>query len=128
MLDGSYQSLYPLEGGAVVLIFWATTCGGSRTVMQDVDNLAFIKAKDRIDFITISLDKAEKQERVVNFIEEEGLTHLKHAFSGNYYDDEAFMLFQPPVVPYFYLIAANGQVVVETSSFRQLEKYLTHSQ
>jgi peroxiredoxin len=125
MLNGSYTSLYAFRGKKVIVVFWATPCRKSRKEIKRINTLAGeMSSRKDVVFLAISLDKAENQEKLSRFIVDNQLNNLKHVFSGNDYDDEAFIVFYPKALPRIYVIDPSGQVVADGGSCKLIKKAL----
>lgn len=117
MLDGSVVPLDELRGKRAVVMFWATTCRYSRTVMERLNNYAKINARRKnFEVIAVSVDKAEKFDEVRQRINLDDLRSMRHAFSGNDIYDEAYMAFDVGVLPKIFVIDARGVVIASGSS------------
>lgn len=125
MLDGGYESTETLRGKTVILIFWATTCTASRSVVERINEIAVKNSKRKdVVFLAISIDKADDVEKLNERIKFGKLTGLKHVFSGNDVYDEAFMAFQLDSLPAVFVIDRSGKIRAGGRSASLAEDYL----
>ncbi len=112
LLDGSYLTTQELRGKTAVVMFWATWCNNSRRAIIRLNDFAKrFRGKDKIVFIAVSIDKNEKFQTLKDRIYYDKLDSFIHAFSGNEAYDEAYLSCRGENLPYFFVIAANGNVI-----------------
>jgi thiol-disulfide isomerase/thioredoxin len=124
LLGGEEQLIDEYQGKPLVLVFWATWCSKSRSVLPRVEQVARrLKAKNQVNFLAVSLDKAKDIAALRGFIKTEKLQSFKHAFSGNEYFDQAYMAFRADRVPTIVIIDAQGKVVATGDDETVVEEY-----
>jgi thiol-disulfide isomerase/thioredoxin len=112
MMDGSEVGLINLQGKKVVLLFWAAWCSASRPVHEDLNDLARKYGGRRdVEFIAVSIDKAEDLQKLQDRIRAGKFFDVKQAFSGNEHLDEAYRAFRVDTLPTVFFIDENGTVV-----------------
>jgi len=117
MLDGSSVALDELRGKNVVVIFWATTCGYARRVMERLNRYLQAHGREKnLEIIAVSVDKAEKLDDVRDRIRFDELYSMRHAFSGNDVQDEAYMAFDVGSLPAVFVISPRGIVLASGGS------------
>ncbi len=119
LLDGDYVPVIETAGRPVAVMFWASWCSGSRSTIDDYEELA--RQYRTLQFVAISLDSADSEQKLRSFIQENDLYTIRHAYSGNKYQDEAAMAFEVDEIPYFYLINTHKQLVYSGGSVGDLE-------
>jgi thiol-disulfide isomerase/thioredoxin len=125
LLDGSQLPLIPDPGRMAVVLFWATWCSRSRYVIEDFEQLAreFASRTD-LDFFAVSIDKNEDFEVLNARIREQDLRTVRHCFSGNDVDDEAFYSFKGHTIPFVVVIDSGGIVRVVTPHVGDVNGFL----
>ena len=117
LFNGGELSTPELRGRGVVLIFWRSSCPHCRRALPEINELLEgLPKNERPLSIAVSIDPASLESEVQDFIKEHRLLAMQHAFSGNGVYDEAFMAFDPPAVPYLYVLDAAGVIIMEGSS------------
>lgn len=125
MLDGEYKTMEEFVGKDVFILFWATWCSHSRSAIEDFDRLAQrYGVNSNYVFLAISVDKAEDLAILKDRIASEDLTHIRHAFSGNDSQDEAFVGYYGTIIPYVVALDRNQIVRLVDKSVSALESYV----
>jgi thiol-disulfide isomerase/thioredoxin len=123
--DGSEVPLSAYRGKNVSIIFWATWCSYSRSIIERYEALArrYSRRAD-MEFIAVSIDKNEDFEVLKGRIQEQGLNSMTHIFSGNDSYDDAFVSLKGKNIPYVVFIDRNGVVRLAEHDIAPLEEYL----
>lgn len=116
MMDGSYQSLDQTNGKERVIIFWADWCAFSGPVIERLSEYVEDHPNPNRAVIAVSLDKNDRFEALKDRISYGKIGNLEHAFSGNAFDDEAYIAFNVRALPHIYVIDAQGKVIAEGHS------------
>jgi thiol-disulfide isomerase/thioredoxin len=125
LLDGTQVPLTPDAGNIHVVLFWASWCPRSRYVVEDYERLAHrLGGHDRLSFFAVSIDKNEDFETLKRRIDSQGLHSIKHCFSGNDVQDEAFLHFNGHTIPFVVVIDSQGVVRVVTPHVDEAEEFL----
>ena len=74
-IDGKEYTLSALKGKVVMLQFTASWCRVCREEMPFIESDIWQKHKDNPDFVLLALDRDEPAERVVQFVENIGITY-----------------------------------------------------
>ena len=124
--DGSEVPLSAYRGKNVNIVFWATWCSYSRSLIERYEELArrYSRRSD-MEFIAVSIDKNEDFEVLKSRIKEQGLKSMTHIFSGNDSYDDAFVNLKGKNIPYVVFIDRNGIVRVAEHDLTPLEEYLS---
>ena len=109
-LDGDYVSLRQYRGKTVVLMFWATWCSRSKTLITELSDYARTHKNPNTEFIAVSIDRFDRLSTLKNMIYLQGLDGVKHAFSGNDVRDEAYVSFRMIAIPTIVIIGPDGVV------------------
>jgi hypothetical protein len=126
LLDGSQVPLTPDAGNTHVVLFWATWCPRSRYVVEDYEQLAHrFGGRPHLSFFAVSIDKNEDLETLKGRIDSQDLHSMRHCFSGNDVQDEAFVHFKGHTIPFVVVIDARGVVRVVTPHVGDVESFLT---
>jgi thiol-disulfide isomerase/thioredoxin len=124
--DGSEVPLSAYRGKNVCIIFWATWCTYSRSMIERYENLARrYSRRGDMEFIAVSIDKNEDFEVLKGRIEEQGLKHMTHIFSGNDSYDDAFVKLKGRNIPYVLFVDRNGVLRLADHDLAPLEEYLS---
>jgi thiol-disulfide isomerase/thioredoxin len=118
MLDvrGNPISAEMLKGKVVFLNLWATWCGPCKAEMPGIDNL-YQKLKEYpIEFVMLSVDKANAQSKIESYL-------LKNNYSFPVYmlQGAAPDLLQVPSIPTTYIINKEGKVVLKEIGARNYD-------
>jgi peroxiredoxin len=117
MLDGSTLTLEELRGKNVVVAFWATSCTFSGAMMDRLnDYIQTHKQEKNLEVIAVSVDKSENFPKVKERLDAGGMNAMRHSFSGNDVQDEAYMAFDVGSLPSFYVINPQGVVTASGGS------------
>lgn len=111
LLNGSYQSLSVYRGKTLIIAFWSTSCPFSRSALEDFNDFAkkHINRKDLV-FLAINIDGPNDLETLENYIRENNLNYIRHAYSGNGVSDEAYLAFQFDSIPAMVVVDPKGTV------------------
>jgi thiol-disulfide isomerase/thioredoxin len=123
--DGEYVSLNRWENQTVVLGFWASWCRASRRRVPELAAAAR-KFKDnrQLVFLAVNVDKFDQRAAVADLIESPDYSGPIYAFSGNDSNDEAYASFQPPQLPYFYVIDGQRRIQAQGGGLGPLAELL----
>lgn len=115
--DGQKASLAVTHAGKIVVLeFWATWCEPCQPAMADFQKLAakFAGQKDHIEFLTISVDGAEREtknppptDRIKEHLKRKGWTQAIHGWS-TFEERDAWGIH---FVPITYIIGADGKFI-----------------
>ena len=123
--DGSEVPLSSYQGKDVALLFWATWCPHSRSVVERFEALAREYSQGRgMEFIAISVDKNEDFGTLKDRIKEQDLKTMTHIFSGNDSLDDAFVNLNGRHIPYVVFIDTVGVVRLVDTDINSLSEYL----
>ena len=123
--DGSEVPLSSYQGKDVALLFWATWCPHSRSVIERYEALAREYSQKRgMEFIAVSVDKNEDFGILKDRIKEQDLRTMTHIFSGNDSLDDAFVNLNGRHIPYVVFIDASGTIRLVDTDIGALEEYL----
>ena len=124
--DGSEVPLSAYRGKNVCIVFWATWCTYSRSLIERYEALArrYSRRAD-MEFIAVSIDKNEDFDVLKDRIREQRLKSMTHVFSGNDSYDDAFVNLKGKNIPYVVFIDRNGVVRLADHDLAPLEEYLS---
>lgn len=110
-LDGREVDLATLRGKVVLLDFWATWCVPCVAELPNV-KAVYQKFRDRgFEVIGISLDRAQDQQKLIDFVEERGLPWPQHfAGDGHYTASEICRHFGVVGLPATFLLDQRGMI------------------
>ena len=123
LLDDEYVSLNRYRGKTLILIFWASWCSHSKSLMEDLNDYIHEHPNHRAEIIAVSVDKMDNLTKLRNMIYLQGYDKIKHAFSGNGTHDEAFLSFRLVSVPTVIVISPKGIVLEASNSFSTVRRY-----
>jgi thiol-disulfide isomerase/thioredoxin len=124
--DGSEVPLSSYRGKNVSIVFWATWCTYSRSLIERYEELARrYSRRGDMEFIAVSIDKNEDFEVLKSRIKEQGLKSMTHIFSGNDSYDDAFVNLRGKNIPYVVFMDRNGVVRLAEHDITPLEEYLS---
>lgn len=104
LIDGETFKLSEQRGKVVMLNIWATWCGPCVAEMPDIDQLA----KDyEDDLVVIGVNCGEREETVIEFVEEKGYSYL---FAADEMYEISGMLYPTDAIPYTVIIDAEGVI------------------
>jgi len=93
------------------ILFWATWCSHSSSVISQFEDLARTYAdRGDTDFFAVSLDSNQDLDILKGRIAKQDLTTVTHVFSGNDVQDEAFLALKGDHVPYSVFVD-SGSIV-----------------
>lgn len=111
LLSGEDRALGDMRGKNKVILFWATWCAHSRSVISDFEDLARTYAhRGDTDFFAVSLDRNDDLKALKARIAAQDLTTVIHVFSGNDVQDEAFLALRGDQVPYAVFVDTKGVI------------------
>lgn len=123
--DGSEVPLSSYQGKNVVVLFWATWCTFSRSVIERYEALARQYSHNGdLEFIAVSVDKNEDFGALKDRIKEQDLKTMTHIFSGNDALDDAFVNLNGKHIPYVVFIDTTGTIRSVDTDIVSLEEYL----
>ena len=123
--DGSEIPLSAYQGKNVVVLFWATWCTFSRSVIERYEELArHYSQNGDVEFIAVSVDKNEDFGILKDRIKEQDLKTMTHIFSGNDALDDAFVNLNGKHIPYVVFIDTTGTIRLVDTDIVSLEEYL----
>jgi thiol-disulfide isomerase/thioredoxin len=125
LLSGEDVALKNASGRKQVILFWATWCFHSKSVIASFEDLArtYISRGD-MDFYAVNLDKNQDLDLVKARIKVQDLTTVTHVFSGNDTQDEAYLALQGDHVPYAVFIDERSIVRYVGLGVSGLEEFL----
>jgi len=124
--NGSEVPLSSYRGKNVCIVFWATWCTYSRSLIERYEDLArHYGRRGDMEFIAVSIDKNEDFEVLKGRIQEQNLKSMTHIFSGNDSYDDAFVNLKGKNIPYVVFIDRNGVVRLADHDIAPLEQYLS---
>ncbi|MCU0369149.1 MAG: TlpA family protein disulfide reductase [Cyclobacteriaceae bacterium] len=118
MLDmhGNPISAEKLKGKVVFLNLWATWCGPCKAEMPGIDNL-YQKLKEYpIEFVILSVDKANAQSKIETYLSKNNYSFPVYMLQG-----VAPELLQVPSIPTTYVINKEGKVVLKEIGARNYD-------
>jgi thiol-disulfide isomerase/thioredoxin len=108
---GDHVALAGKAGTNLAILFWATWCSHSRSTIAEFEDLAREYAwRGDLEFYAVSLDKNDDLKLLQGRIKSQELTTVKHVFSGNDVQDEAYLALKGTHVPYVVFVDARGIV------------------
>jgi thiol-disulfide isomerase/thioredoxin len=111
LLTGEDRALKDSRGRNKAILFWATWCTHSRSVIAQFEDIAReYAARGDTEFFAVNLDRNEHLDVVRGRISAQDLTTVTHVFSGNDVQDEAFLALKGDQVPYSVFIDARSIV------------------
>lgn len=111
---GKTRKLSEFRGRLVLVNLWATWCAPCRQELPALDDLQRAFQKTKLTVLAISLDGANKADKIKKFYQEAGIKTL-----GIYQDSAMALMAQwrPKGLPTSYLIAPDGRAVGEVAGF-----------
>lgn len=125
LFDGSEIPLSSQLGRNTAIVFWATWCRHSKSLIASYEELAkrYSKRGD-IDFFAVSVDKNDDFKILKERIKSQGLLSMNHFFSGNEAQDHAFISLEGQRIPYVVFIDSLGVVRLVEGDITPLQEYL----
>lgn len=120
--DGALHTFSEFEGKPVLLYFWAEWCAYSKPAVAELNEMArkFSKSEDTIErslvFLAVSIDEADRYERVRERVAYQKLDAVTNSFSGNGLFDEAYQAYRGSDLPHLIFIDPGGKVLAEGHS------------
>ena len=112
LLDGNFKTTENYKGKNLLLVFWATTCPHSQSVMEDVASWERqYGRKYNVKSVAINIDKSSKEDRVKEVYSNPALSYIEHAYSGNDIYDEAYIAYDVGETPTLVLIDPYGKII-----------------
>jgi thiol-disulfide isomerase/thioredoxin len=125
LAGGEPVALNAKAGTQLAILFWATWCSHSRSTIADFEDLAREYGyRGDIEFYAVSVDKNEDLELLQGRIKSQELTTVRHIFSGNDVQDEAFLALKGAHVPYVVFVDARKIVRFVDLGVSSLEEFL----
>lgn len=120
-LDGTKLSLpKDLAGKVVVVDFWASWCPPCRATAPDMKK-TYDKYKEKgVEFVGISLDRANGKEAAEKFIKEKNLDWIQ-TFSGKFWEDPTARKYSIEGIPSVWVIGKDGKVIIDGVTGDSLE-------
>jgi len=123
--DGSEVPLSSYQGKNIAILFWATWCTHSKTVVEGYEALARqYSQRSDIEFIAVSVDKNEDFGALKDRIRQQELRSMTHIFSGNDALDDAFVNLNGKHIPYLVFIDRSGIVQFVDTDITPFEEYM----
>ena len=104
-LDGNDLSLEKYRGNVILLDFWAVWCGPCIAEMPNVKGVYEKYKNNNFQIIGISLD--ESREKLVGYLEKEGITWPQF-FDGDGWKNQVAQMYGINSIPRMYLIDGDG--------------------
>lgn len=125
LLSGEDRALSEGQGRNRAILFWATWCSHSRSVISQFEDLARTYAsRGDTEFFAVSIDRNEDLDALLGRIKVQDLTTVTHVFSGNDVQDEAFLALKGDHVPYSVFLDERSTVRYVGLGVGGLEEYL----
>ena len=125
LLSGEDVALKDSRGRNRAILFWATWCTHSSSVISQFEDLARTYAhRNDTDFFAVSLDRNQDLDLVKGRIATQDLTTVTHVFSGNDVQDEAFLALKGDHVPYSVFVDGGSTVRFVGLGVGGLEEFL----
>ncbi len=110
-INGTEISINDLKGKFLVIDVWATWCGPCKKESPHFKKLAEqYKDNDKIEFISISIDKNKKDWE--DSIERDQPEYLS-LWAKNDFESELAVNYQINAIPYFIIIDPNGKIAID---------------
>ncbi len=118
MLDmhGNPISAEKLKGKVVFLNLWATWCGPCKAEMPGIDNLYQKLREYPIEFVMLSVDKANAQSKIETYLSKNNYSFPVYMLQG-----VAPELLQVPSIPTTYVINKEGKVILKEIGARNYD-------
>ncbi|MCB0330181.1 MAG: TlpA family protein disulfide reductase [Bdellovibrionales bacterium] len=118
-LDGGYDTIHRYRGTKLAVLFWAKWCSKSRGQLDAFNRIARDYSPktggSKTTFLAVNLDDFKVEDDLRRYLEAQGITSVKHVFSGNGADDEAALAFRAFEIPIVFVVDEQG--VVKLTSF-----------
>ncbi len=108
--DGSYNLLGNFYGQRTLVLFWAEWCPHSRAAMMSLKSKRGDLEKEGTTVVAVSLDPYQRYEQLKDFIDYHELGFMRHFFSGNGEEDEAYLSFKAEGLPHLYVLDQKGMI------------------
>lgn len=125
LFDGSEIPLSAQLGRNTAIVFWATWCRHSKSLIERYEALARqYSNRGDIDFFAVSVDKNDDFKILKERVRSQELRSMTHFFSGNEAQDHAFISLEGQRIPYVVFIDRLGVVRLVEGDIDPLEEYL----
>ena len=125
LFDGSEIPLSAQLGRNTAIVFWATWCRHSKSLIERYEALARrYSNRGDIDFFAVSVDKNDDFAILKSRVKSQELHSMTHFFSGNEAQDHAFVSLEGQRIPYVVFIDRLGVVRLVDGDIAPLEEYL----
>jgi thiol-disulfide isomerase/thioredoxin len=122
LLSGDQVPLSKYRGKVTAVMFWATWCNASRSVIEEFNELA--KESAGSEFVAISVDKHADGDKLDDRIRGKRLFTVEHAFSGNENYDEAYLKFQVEEIPQLFVLSETGDVLASGNEIDDIRCFI----
>lgn len=122
--DGSYNLLNNFYGKRTLLLFWAEWCPHSRAAMMSLKAKRADLEKEGTVVVAVSLDPFQRYDQLKDFIDYHELGFMRHFFSGNGEEDEAYLSFKAEGLPHLYVLDQKGIIQYDGHSVGKAVKAL----
>lgn len=123
LIDGGTASLDDFKGKYVYIDLWATWCSPCRAEIPFIRKLEEDYHDKNIAFVSISMDKPDKYEKLKTLVNEKKLSGTHLYANGEAYDAEFSKAYGVTYIPRFLLIDPEGNIV-DADAPRPSEKRL----
>ncbi|MEM1123063.1 MAG: TlpA disulfide reductase family protein [Bacteroidota bacterium] len=107
---GKKVKLSSLKGKRLYIDVWATWCGPCIQEIPALQELQQAMKGKNIEFVSISIDMAERKSKWLNFIEEKALSGLQFYSDGGW-ESEVAVAYNITGIPRFLLIDEAGKII-----------------
>lgn len=114
--DGSYNLLNNFYGKRTLVLFWAEWCPHSRAAMMSLKAKRAELEKEGTAVVAVSLDPFQRYDQLKDFIDYHELGFMRHFFSGNGEEDEAYLSFKAEGLPHMFVVDHKGMIQYEGHS------------
>lgn len=108
--DGSYNLLENFYGKRTLVLFWAEWCPHSRAAMMSLKAKKAELEKEGTTIVAVSLDPFQRYDQLKDFIDYHELGFMRHFFSGNGEEDEAYLSFKAEGLPHMFVLDQKGMI------------------
>jgi thiol-disulfide isomerase/thioredoxin len=123
-INGTQINFDQYKGKVIFLNLWATWCGPCRAEMANIQKLYDNINHEKIQFVMLSIDKAENKSKVISYLRDRSFTFPAFMPSG-YIADQLNV----PSIPTTFVISKEGKIVAKeigTTNFntKKFKKFL----